>query len=134
MNSSALAVPSSPERLAEVERFVRDGALEAGFSEDKTYDILLAVSEAATNALKHGNKYDPAKSATVTIYDHPDKFVVSVLDEGEGFDPDETPDPTAPENLLRDSGRGLYLMRVYADNLEYRTDERGVEAILTFKK
>ena len=59
------------------------------------------------------------------------KLIIKVIDEGTGFDPSEIPDPTKPENILKDSGRGMYLMRVYMDDLKYNVTPDGTETILT---
>lgn len=87
----------------------------AGFPEKDLFAIRLCYEEAVTNALIHGNKRDPNKAVTVTVELQPDQVRLRVEDEGPGFDPSLVPDPTAPENLARPSGRGLLLMRHYMD-------------------
>lgn len=87
----------------------------AGFTEKDLFAIRLAYEEAVTNAVVHGNKRSPDKQVTVTVEITPDHVRLRVQDEGPGFDPSAVPDPTAPENLTRPSGRGLLLMRHYTE-------------------
>ena len=95
--------------------------------------LLLAVTEATTNAIIHANKCDVSKLVTVDVQVHKTKITIKITDQGEGFNPAEVPDPTKPENLLKDSGRGVYLMRVYMDELNYNITPTGTETILTLK-
>jgi serine/threonine-protein kinase RsbW len=92
--------------------------------------LLLAVTEATTNAIIHANKSNKAKLVQITAKVIEGKLYVTIKDEGPGFQPEEVPDPTNPENLLKDSGRGLYLMRVYMDDLRYNITPEGTETIL----
>jgi serine/threonine-protein kinase RsbW len=95
--------------------------------------LMLSVTEATTNAIIHANKSDINKKVLIDVYINKGILTVVVKDEGKGFDPSKIPDPTAPENLLKDSGRGLYLMRVYMDALDYNVTPTGTETILTLK-
>jgi serine/threonine-protein kinase RsbW len=88
-----------------------------GFSEKEIFGMRLSLEEAIVNSIKHGHKYDHTKEVTVDYeWDH-DEFIVRIEDQGEGFDPDEVPDPL--ENLEKASGRGLLLMRHYTTRIEY---------------
>ena len=98
----------------------------SAFSEREIFAIKLAVEEALVNAIKHGNQMDRAKKVHVTYHVHVDRFEVQIADEGPGFDPDEVPDPTAPENLERPCGRGLLLMRSYMTEVVYHDRGRAV--------
>ena len=107
----------------------------AGFSEDEALNIGLAVREAAINAIVHGNGRDPALDVSVTLTANDDGFSAHITDEGEGFDPDATPDPTEGEGLLMASGRGLLLMRAFVDEVVYsRRQTRGMEVTMTKRK
>lgn len=75
--------------------------------------IRLAMTEALTNAMKHGNQEDPSKMVTIEVKLQEDEFAISIEDEGKGFNPDELPDPTDPENLERSCGRGVFIIRTY---------------------
>jgi serine/threonine-protein kinase RsbW len=95
----------------------------AGLDEDTTHWVSVAVRESVINAIKHGNREDPAKDVTVEFTLEPHhEFVVRVLDEGDGFDPDSVADCLEPENILKSSGRGIFFMRNFMD--EVRIDRR----------
>lgn len=100
-------------------------AEEAGFSEDDVHKIGMAVREGVVNAYNYGNCQDCQKKIQLTIELDAGKMVVHVLDEGCGFDLEDVPDPLAEENLLRTSGRGIFLMRAFMDDLAVRRRPRG---------
>ena len=127
-----LEVASTPESLYPVEEFILNIASELSIEEDKLYGIMLSVSEATTNAIKHANKLDPDKSVTVAVTVTQNNFAVSIKDQGPGFNPVNIPDPTQPENLLKDSGRGLFLMRVYSRSVTFNPSPTGTEIRLEF--
>jgi len=81
------------------------------------FAVRLAMEEALANAVKHGNKFDRKKKITVSAQVDPESTAITVADEGDGFDPDHLPDPTADENLERPCGRGIMLMRAYMDDV-----------------
>ena len=93
----------------------------AGLDEDTTHWVSVAVRESVINAVKHGNREDPSKHVTVEFALaprlKPEQFIVEVLDEGEGFDYQEVGDPLAPENLMKSSGRGIFFMRNFMDDV-----------------
>ena len=97
------------------ENIVTRVAEAAGFSEDDVHKIGMAVREGVINAYNYGNRQDRRKKILLTIEFEPEMMIVHVLDEGRGFDDAEVPDPLADENLLRTSGRGLFLMRAFMD-------------------
>ena len=94
-----------------------------GFSKEDIFAVHLALEEAFINAVKHGNKMDPAKKVKIEYSVRSDKIEVSVTDEGDGFDPEAVPDPRSSENLYKPEGRGLFLMKSYMDVVRY--DQRG---------
>lgn len=124
-------IESDPNNLITVEEFVNYFCKDNNLTDDQLANVLLAVTEATTNAIIHANKCDQSKMVTIDVKVNETKLVVRVKDEGEGFDPADIPDPTEPENLLNESGRGVYLMRVYMDNVEYNRTPSGMETILT---
>ncbi|MCZ6702321.1 MAG: ATP-binding protein [Ignavibacteria bacterium] len=124
-------IESDPNNLITVEEFVNYFCKDINLTDDQLANVLLAVTEATTNAIIHANKCDQSKMVTIDVKVNETKLVVKVKDEGEGFDPADIPDPTEPENLLNESGRGVYLMRVYMDNVEYNRTPSGMETILT---
>ncbi len=96
------------------------------FCDSAIFAVKLALEEALTNAVRHGNRGDPTKTVTVRYAVTPEKAVVLVRDEGGGFTPEDIPDPTTPERLPLPSGRGIMLMRAYMDEVHYRDNGREV--------
>ena len=125
-----LEIESNPNNLIIVEEFVNYFSKELNLDESKLAGLLLAVTEAVTNAIIHANKCDESKKVKIDVQKDGSKLIIKVKDEGKGFDPAKVPDPTQPENLLKDSGRGLYLIRVYMDDLKYNITPTGTETIL----
>ncbi|RKZ00271.1 MAG: ATP-binding protein [Ignavibacteriae bacterium] len=128
-----LEIESDPNNLITVEEFVNYFAKDLGLDNERLAALLLAVTEATTNAIIHANKCDVNKLVKVDVQVDKTRITIKITDEGEGFNPSEIPDPTKPENLLKDSGRGVYLMRVYMDELNYNITPTGTETILTLK-
>jgi serine/threonine-protein kinase RsbW len=106
-------------------------AAAAGFGEEDVHKIGMAVREAVVNAYNYGNQQDRRKKIVLTIEFNPGKMAVHVLDEGRGFDVQEVPDCLSEENLLRTSGRGLFLMRAFMDEfIVQRGPEGGAELVM----
>ena len=99
-----------------------------GLDEDALHWVGVAVRESVVNAIKHGNQNDESKRVVVEFTpvpsDQPEELVIRVEDEGEGFDPQELADPLAPENILKSSGRGIFLIRSFMDDVHL---ERGTK-------
>lgn len=127
MDTQELQIDSKTEELNAVESLVDSVCTEFKINEDYYGNILIALTEAVTNAIQHGNKYDPSKKIGVQFQssDSAIRFVVS--DQGAGFDFNNLPDPTDPENLEKPHGRGIYLMKHLADKVEFSDDGRSVE-------
>jgi serine/threonine-protein kinase RsbW len=100
------------------ETIVLHAAKEAGFDEDGQHQIGMAVRECMVNAVVHGNRYSAHKKVHLAITSLPNGIAVTIGDEGSGFDVDSLPDPLAPENLLRQSGRGILLIRAFMDEVD----------------
>jgi serine/threonine-protein kinase RsbW len=113
-----------------VEQTAEDFAKRAGFDDDTAASISMVAREAAVNAVLHGNKYDPSKHVTATFEASSDSILIRIADEGQGFDSSNIPDPLAPENLLRSSGRGVFLMRTFMDEVNFRQLSPGTEITL----
>ena len=126
----SLEIESNPNNLLTVEEFVNYFAKDIGIDEARMNGLMLSVTEATTNAIIHANKCDEAKLVKIDVKVENGKVIITVKDEGVGFDPLQVPDPTEPENLLKDSGRGVYLMRFYMDDLKYNITPSGTETIL----
>jgi serine/threonine-protein kinase RsbW len=125
-----MTLDSDFESVHTVEQTAEAYSREAGFDEDTTLDISMVAREAAVNAVLHGNKKDPAKHVTVSFELTGADLKITVADEGAGLDPDAIPDPLAQENLLRPSGRGVFLMRAYMDEVHFRQLTPGTEITL----
>jgi serine/threonine-protein kinase RsbW len=110
----------------------------AGLDEDAIHWIGVAVRESVINAIKHGNREEFGKLVTVeftfTPAADPDELVVRVLDEGQGFDPQEVADPLAPENILKSSGRGIFFMRSFMDDVTLQRAAGGGMEVRMVKK
>jgi serine/threonine-protein kinase RsbW len=102
-------------------------AVEAGFADDEVMQISMAVREAAVNAVLHGNAYDPEKKVKLEFETNSHDLVITICDQGKGLDPTKIPDPLAPENLLKTSGRGIFLIRSFMDEVQIRPSHTGTE-------
>ncbi|HSP88975.1 MAG TPA: ATP-binding protein [Ignavibacteriaceae bacterium] len=132
-NHYQLELESDPNNLITVEEFVNYFSKDIGIDESKINGLMLSVTEATTNAIIHANKNDPSKMVKIDVFVEDKYLTIKVKDEGKGFDPSKIPDPTASENLLKDSGRGVYLMRIYMDELKFNITPTGTETILILK-
>jgi len=126
----SLTLDSVIDSIDTVEQTATNFALRAGFDEDTASNIAMVAREACANAVIHGNKRDPKKHVSATFEASSDSILIRIADEGEGFDPASLPDPLAPENLLRSSGRGIFLMRAFMDQVEFRQLSPGTEITL----
>jgi serine/threonine-protein kinase RsbW len=126
----SLTLDSTIATVNVVENTALEFAQTAGFGPDIASHIAMVTGEAAANAVIHGNRYDPAKHVTATFEITPAALVITVADEGDGLNPDALPDPLAPENLLRSSGRGVFLMRAFMDEVNFRQLTHGTEIAL----
>jgi serine/threonine-protein kinase RsbW len=122
--SSTLASVDTLEHTAE------DFAARAGFDEDTAPNIAMAVREAAVNAVLHGNSFDAAKQVSASFEANEEGLTVRIADQGTGLDPETIPDPLAPENILRGSGRGIFLIRAFMDEVHFRKLNPGTELTL----
>jgi serine/threonine-protein kinase RsbW len=118
-----LLIPSDTAEARRVQEQIERLLKIHQFGEREVFGIRLAVEEALVNAIKHGNQMDPSRKVRVAFQVSQEKFEVLIADEGQGFDPCDVPDPTAPENLERPCGRGIMLMRHYMTTVAY--NERG---------
>ena len=126
-----IILDSTFEEVERLEDYLNELQEWADFSDEDYARIMLTLSEAATNAIVHGNKENPNKKVTIRCKLVDKKLVISVKDEGAGFDPSNIPDPLKEENLLNVGGRGVYLIKEYADELRF--EENGTKLIMAFK-
>ncbi len=126
---------SSYENIELAERMLAELCGSARVDEETTYWVGMALREALSNAIKHGNKLNPEKRVKVRMRLQPEgELRIDVEDEGEGFDPSSLGDPTSPDNLLRSNGRGIFYMRQFMDNVTFFAGERGGTRVELVKK
>lgn len=132
MNATRVSftLESTLASVNKAEQAAAEAAARSGFDDAECDRIALAVREATVNAVLHGNRYDPIKRVTVSFDSTPEALTVAVRDEGLGLDPATLPDPLAPENLLKQSGRGIFLIRTFMDEVRFRILTPGMEVIM----
>jgi serine/threonine-protein kinase RsbW len=111
--------PSTMQFVYVLDAVISEILRELGFDEETSEQVNLAVIEAGTNAIKHGNKEDPEKRAHFEFILNPDRITIVIKDQGSGFDREAVDDPLDPANLLKSSGRGIFLMETCMDSVEY---------------
>ena len=122
----SLKLPSNNDAIGLVENLIDEICAELGVNEDAYGNVLIAVTEGINNAIQHGNKYNNDLFITLAVSNNSAEFCFAITDEGEGFDFDALPDPTAPENIMKENGRGVYLMRNLADEVIYEDHAKTV--------
>jgi serine/threonine-protein kinase RsbW len=129
MNATRVSytLESTLASVNKAEQAAMELAAKSGFDEDECGRVSMAVREATVNAVLHGNRYDATKRVTISFETTPEALTVSVRDEGEGLDTANIPDPLAPENLLKQSGRGIFLIRAFMDEIRFRALSPGTE-------
>ena len=128
--SLSLVLSSKPNEIVKVEGFLAKMNRELQLDETKFNKLLIATTEAVNNGILHGNKRDPQKRVTLTCQANHSSLVVTVQDEGPGVDPEKLPDPLAEENLLRENGRGVFLMRSLMDSVEFEIFPGGSKVVM----
>jgi serine/threonine-protein kinase RsbW len=126
-----IRIASKAENIILVERMIEDVCDLFNISEDHYGNILVAITEAVTNAIYHGNQANPSKNIDIFFKSFPDHVSFIVKDEGAGFNYDALPDPTNPENIEKPNGRGVFLMRNLADKVSF--EDNGSKVVLDFK-
>ena len=127
-----LAIGSRFENIELVQVVLRDCLERLGMEEDTRHWVDVAVREALANAIKHGNRQDTSKRIHLEMNVVGENLQISIRDEGEGFDPTAVDDPLAPENRLKTSGRGIFYMKTFMDDVRFRRVEGGgMEIVLT---
>ena len=127
MKNIRIEIPSLAENIRMIESFI-DNAKERYHLDDDIYgNIMIAVTEAVNNAIKHGNQGDSTKNVSLTLSFEEGLIKFKVEDEGIGFDHQHLPDPTSPENLEKPGGRGIFLMKHLSDEVEFDDNGRVVQ-------
>lgn len=115
----SMVISSDLREARQAENDVMEQVRKHGYDEGAVFAIKLALEEGLNNALRHGNQFDPNKSVHLSVDIDEQRVILVIVDEGEGFNPNVVPDPTADENLDKPSGRGIMLMRAYMDEVDF---------------
>ena len=129
MTSSSIykhTLPSTIESLAKVEQIIEEIKVAHKISDEIYGNILVSLSEAVNNAIKHGNKMDESKMVGFSFEEEEKKYIFTVTDQGNGFDFNNTPDPTHPDNIEKMNGRGIFIMQNLADEVEFENGGREI--------
>jgi serine/threonine-protein kinase RsbW len=134
LETTELRLPSRIEAVSEAAAAVSEFMSRLGIDERVAFGIDMAVREAVTNAVLHGNKLDEAKVVDLKLRNSPEAFEIIVHDQGPGFNPNDIPDPTKEENILKTSGRGIFFMRNFMDTVDWSADPKGGTTVRMMKK
>ncbi len=132
--TTLIRLPSRIEAVNEAAATVAALLNDAGVTEEASFGIDMAVREAVTNAVLHGNRQDESKLFEVQVKTSFEAIEILVHDQGSGFQPEDVPDPTAAENLLKTSGRGIFFMRNFMDQVDWFIEPQGGTTVRLFKK
>ncbi|MFY0688319.1 MAG: ATP-binding protein [Cyclobacteriaceae bacterium] len=127
MNSIQIQIPSLPENIRIIESFIDNAKEKYDLNDDIYGNIMIAVTESVNNAIVHGNSNDKNKNVDLKLSLEKNSLKFTVTDQGEGFDYESLPDPTAPENLDKIGGRGIFLMKNLSDEVSFQNDGKHVE-------
>ena len=129
----SLSIPSDFESVHKVESLIDTVCDKLSVNEDYYGNVLIAVTEAVNNAIIHGNKHNSDLNVDLFVGDKESDFCFSVKDYGQGFDYSNLPDPTSPENIEKENGRGIFLMRSLAEEIEFQDEGRNVNIYFSKK-
>lgn len=101
--------------------------------DENFYNIMIAVTEAVNNAVTHGNQLDPSKEVTFQVIGEPDYITITVKDSGKGFDPNTVEDCLEPDNLLKESGRGVFIIKELMDDVKIESDCKGTTLTMRYR-
>jgi serine/threonine-protein kinase RsbW len=132
MDSIRIQIPSIVENIRIVESFIDNTKDVYDINDDIYGNIMISVTEAVNNAIKHGNKENPDKKVALGLSFQENAVSFSIEDEGPGFDSSKLEDPTAPENIDKPGGRGIFLMRHLADEVHFKNNGRTVDLVFYF--
>ena len=131
LQSEELTIPSNLKWMSKVVTEIEKIVQEMGFDEETGDFLAIAITEAVNNAIIHGNKGDDRKKVHIRFERGKDRLVMSITDEGGGFNPESVEDPTDPKNIAKGSGRGLYILRTLMDEVDVTSTSKGTTITLT---
>jgi len=132
--TTELRLPSRIEAIDEAATAIARLVSRSGMSEEAAFGVDMAVREAIANAIIHGNKLDESKLVEISVTSSPDSLEIRVHDQGAGFNPETVGDPTEEENLLKSSGRGIFFVRNFMDEVYWLTPPEGGTTVRMIKK
>ena len=132
--TTELKLPSRLGAVAEAATAIAEFLSRTGIGEEAAFGIDMALREGIANAIIHGNKLDETKSVRVNVTKSPDSLEIEVRDQGQGFNPETVSDPTTAENILKTSGRGIFFMRNFMDQVEWSVLPEGGTLLRMIKK
>jgi serine/threonine-protein kinase RsbW len=132
--TTELILPGRIESVAKAAEAAAEIVSRAGLGEEMAFGVDMAVREAVTNAVLHGNRQDETKPVEIGFTVSPTAFEITVRDRGMGFDPESVPDPTDQENVLKTSGRGIFFMRTFMDEVTWSRHPEGGTVVRLIKK
>lgn len=127
MDTIKIEIPSLSDNIRIIESFIDNAKDRFNLNDDIYGNIMVAVTESVNNAIRHGNKSNKDKNVTISLSLNDKLLKFKIRDEGDGFDYQTLPDPTAPENISKPGGRGIFLMRHLSDEVKFIDDGRVVE-------
>ncbi len=131
IKGNTISVPSKLDHLADVDLFIEGILRGYGTDESLIADIAISVSELVNNAVSHGNRGEANKVVSVSINKANGSIRIAVSDEGGGFDPEEIANPIADENLLKEIGRGIFIVKSLMDSVETKKSDKGTTVVIT---
>src|SRR5690554_2588340 len=126
-DTKRIAIASRVENIAIIEKAIDEICTQYGINEEHYGNVLIAITEGVNNAITHGNKQDPDKEVVVEFFTTKDKLTCKITDQGPGFDFENVPDPTSPENIEKPNGRGVFLMHHLSDGIDFQENSTVVE-------
>ncbi|MFO7768309.1 MAG: ATP-binding protein [bacterium] len=126
--------PSNQDAVVKAERLAERFTEHLDFDEDQRVDVAIAITEAVNNAVEHGNRLEADRTVTVRLEWRDSELVITVRDQGRGFDLDSVDDPLSPENLTKPDGRGLLIVRSLMDSVEVNPSSEGTEVVMVKKR
>ncbi|MDX6694546.1 MAG: serine/threonine-protein kinase RsbW [Blastocatellia bacterium] len=132
--TTELALPSRIEAIEDAAAVANEFVSRSGIGQDAAFAVDMAVREAVTNAVLHGNRQDESKVVEIQLKNSAAGLEITVRDEGRGFNPGDVPDPTDPQNLMKTNGRGILFMRTFMDEVEWSRHPDGGTVVRMLKK
>ena len=133
LKTENLSIPSTSDQLEVIDNVVEAMAADMGFGKDAIADLGICVTEAVMNSIEHAHKDRPELMINLTIECYSDRMKIVVRDHGKGFNENEIPDPTVPENMLNTGGRGLMIMKAMMDEVDVKHFDDGTEITMVKK-